>query len=209
MTQDRPSPNRRPLTKYCKSPFETKAATLELPRFNGKTGREILRKRVTFYLHSKNPDMLGLLRWAEREREPVTAKTLAVARRTSPSLAQLTEDPDVLSYHLWGFLNASLIEDAWAIFAGAEVENGLEVWRSVVLATTQKSQAEVLRLEDSVLMPDRVRSANDIEKALVEWDSLYREYTEAGGCPLSDHRKVGVLMRLLPTVLHDDILKEF
>ena len=58
-------------------------------------------------------------------------------------------------------------------------------------------------------MPDRVRSANDIEKALVDWDAMYREYTEAGGCPLSDHRKVGVLMRLLPTVLHDDILKEF
>ena len=83
------------------------------------------------------------------------------------------------------------------------------MWRTVVLATTQKSQAEVFRLEDSILMPDRARSANDIEKALVDWDALYREYTEAGGGALSDHRKVGVLMRLLPTVLHDDILKEF
>ena len=49
------------MTKYDKSPFDTKAATLELPRFNGKTGREMWRKRVTFYLHSKNPDMLGIL----------------------------------------------------------------------------------------------------------------------------------------------------
>ena len=82
------------------------------------------------------------------------------------------------------------------------------MWRAVVLAITQKSQAEVLRLEDSVLMPDRARSANDIEKALVDWDALYREYTEAVGGALSDHRKVGVLMRLLPTVLHDDVIKE-
>ena len=121
--------------------------------------------------------MLGLLRWAEKERELVTAKTLATARRTSQHLARLTEDPDVLLYHLWGFLYANLIEDAWAIFAGADIENGLEVWRSVVLATTQKSQAEVLRLEDAILMPDRVRNTTDIEKALVEWDALYREYT--------------------------------
>ena len=83
MTQDHPNHGRKPLTKFDKSPFETKAATLELPRFNGKTGREMWRKRVTFYLHSKNPDMLGLLRWAEREREPVSTRTLAAARRAA------------------------------------------------------------------------------------------------------------------------------
>ena len=149
------------------------------------------------------------MRWAEQQKDPVSIQSLAAARRNSGPLTRLAEDPEVLSYHLWGFLNGSLIDDAWAIFSGVMIENGFEVWRTVVLATTQKSQAEVLRLEDSVLMPDRVRSASDIEKALVEWDALYREYTEAGGCPLSDHRKVGVLMRLLPTILHDDILKEF
>ena len=41
-TQDRPGVGRKPLTKYCNSPFDRKAATLELPRFNGKTGREML-----------------------------------------------------------------------------------------------------------------------------------------------------------------------
>ena len=112
--------------------------------------------------------MMGLLRWAERERELVTTKTLAAARRTSPHLARISEDPEVPPYHLWGFLNANLIEDTWAIFAGADMENGLEVWRAVVLATTQKSQAEVLRLEDAILMPERVRNITDIEKALIE-----------------------------------------
>ena len=204
-----PRTNHKQLTKFCKSPFETKAANQELQRFNGKTGREVWRKKVGMYLHSKNPDMMGLLRWAEQQKDPVSVQSPPAARHNSGPLARLAEDPEVLSYHLWGFLNVSLTDDAWAIFSGVDIENGFEVWRTVVLATTQKSQAEVLRLEDSVLMPDRVRSASDIEKALVEWDALYREYTEAGGCPLSDHRKVGVLMRLLPTILHDDILKEF
>ena len=85
------------------------------------------RKCVSFYHNSKNPDMVGFLRWAEKERELVTAKTLTTARRSSQHLARLTEDPEVLSYRLWGFLNANLIEDAWAIFASADIENGLDV----------------------------------------------------------------------------------
>ena len=56
-------------------------------------------------------------------------------------------------------------------------------------------------------MPDRVRNTTDIEKALVEWDAMYREYTEAGGAALSEHREVGVLMRKLPASLHKDVLK--
>ena len=40
-TQDRPNAGRKPLKKYDKSPFDTKAATLELPCFNRKTGREM------------------------------------------------------------------------------------------------------------------------------------------------------------------------
>ena len=58
-------------------------------------------------------------------------------------------------------------------------------------------------------MPERVRNATDIEKALVEWDAMYKVYTEACGCALSDHRKVGVLMRMLPASLNEDVLKEF
>ena len=54
-------------------------------------------------------------------------QNLMTARRTSQHLVRLTEDQEVLSYHLWGFLNANLIEDAWAIFAGTDIENGFEV----------------------------------------------------------------------------------
>ena len=108
-----------------------------MPRFNGKTGQALWRKKVTIYLHSKHPDMTRLLRWAEQEREPVILASLAAARR---SLAlQLTEDPEVLSYHLWGFLNVSLIEDAWLVFSNVESENGLEVWRTVVFATRSRT----------------------------------------------------------------------
>ena len=68
--------------------------------------------------------MMGLLRWAEQQKEPVITQTLGAARRSHAQLARLSEDPEVLSYVLWGFLNTSLMEDAWALFAGVDMENG-------------------------------------------------------------------------------------
>ena len=68
-----------------------------------------------------------------------TCRPTRAARRGDVLLAQLSEDPEVLSYHFWGFLNASFVEDAWAIFAGVDMEKGFEVGSTVVLATTQKS----------------------------------------------------------------------
>ena len=95
--------------------------------FDGKTGGELWSKNVTFYLHSKNVDMSGSMVWAEQKREPVTARTLGAARGSHALLAQLAADPEVLSYHFWGFLNVSLAEDAWLIFAGVDIENGFAV----------------------------------------------------------------------------------
>ena len=42
-------------TKYSKTPFETKAATSELPQYNGREKKEWWRKKVTHYFHSRNP----------------------------------------------------------------------------------------------------------------------------------------------------------
>ena len=102
------------------------------------------RKKVTYYLHSKNPDMASLLRWAELEKDAITPDGLRQARANDPLLFGLQDDPEVLSYHLWGFLNVSLTGEAWMKFDATEIENGLEVWRAVNVDTTQKTQAELL-----------------------------------------------------------------
>ena len=54
--------------------------------------------------------MMGLLRWAEQPKEPVTSQIFGAARRGQ--LVRFTEDPKVPSYHSWGFLNISLVADA-------------------------------------------------------------------------------------------------
>ena len=156
------------------------------------------RKKVTYYLHSRNPDMASLLRWAELQKDTITPDGLRQARANDPSLAGLQDDPEVLSYHLWGFLNASLVGEAWMKFDATEMENGLEVWRSVNEDTTQKTQAELLVLEDAVSAPRQCAHIKDIQQALVEWDAAYRTFVEAGGRQFDDHRKFGILMRMLP-----------
>ena len=49
--------------------------------------------------------MRHLLRWAEKEPEPVTAATPRAARLDNNFEAYLPDNPEVLSYHRWGFFN--------------------------------------------------------------------------------------------------------
>ncbi|MBV60664.1 MAG: hypothetical protein CMH65_05125 [Nevskiales bacterium] len=199
----------RRLMKSSKSPFDSKAARDELPRYDGKTKPELWRKKVTYYLHSKNANMQNLLRWAELQKDPITSETLAIAVYEENSLAMLSDDPEALSYHLWGFLNVNLTDAAWDLFDGVDMENGLEVWRVVNLELTQRTQSELLALEDAVLTPLRVTEMKDIDRALVAWDAALRNYLEAGGTDLSKHRQVGAIMRLIPVRVRDQALWEF
>ena len=90
---------KRCVTKASKSPFETKAAMQELSRYDGRQGREMWRKKVTYYLHSKNPDMACLLRWAELEEDIITGEGLRKAKLGDPILGHFQKDPEVLSYN--------------------------------------------------------------------------------------------------------------
>ena len=73
----------------------------------------------------------------------------------------------MLSYQLWSFLSASRVDEAWAMFENVVIDNRLEMWRTVVTATIQETQA-------------KVKDTKDSNKGLVEWDAICREYLEAG-----------------------------
>ena len=106
-------------------------------------------------------------------------------------------------------MNVNLTDAAWDLFDGVSMENGLEVWRVVNLELTQRTQSELLALEDAVLTPSRVTDMKDIDRALVAWDAALRNYLEAGGTSLSKHRQVGAIMRLIPVRVRDQALWEF
>ena len=71
---------------------------------------------VSYYLYSKNVDMGPLLKWAEQRKEPITNAMMQNAARADGEVGKLETDPEVLAHHLWGFLNISLVDDAWEIF---------------------------------------------------------------------------------------------
>ena len=83
------SQDKKSVTKASKSPFETKAAMQELPRCDSRQGQEMWRKKITYYLHSKNPDMASLLRWAELVKDVITAKGLRKAKLRNHMLNHL------------------------------------------------------------------------------------------------------------------------
>ena len=198
----------RPITKLSRSPFDTKAASAELPRYNGREKQAIWRKKVMNYLHSKCSDMAVMLKFAEQCTEVITPPMLAEARR-SGALRNTFSEPEALGYHLWGFLNVNLVEDAWDIFDNVDYEQGFEVWRVVNQDLTQKTQSELLNLEDAVLTPPQVSDLAKIPQALVNWDAAHREYKDAGGTALTPDRQVGAIMRLLPAAVRDRALWDF
>ena len=132
------------LTKASKNPFDTKDAKENLPRYDGRTKREYWRKMVSYYLYSKCVDMGPLLKWAEQQTEPLTAASIEEALLSDPEVRKITNDPEVLAHHLWGFLNISLTEDAWEIFDNADVGQGLEVWRLLNIDTAKETECELM-----------------------------------------------------------------
>ena len=124
-------------------------------------------------------------------------------------MRSVRNDPRVLSFHLHGFLNTNLTDDAWEIFDGVEGETGLEVWRLLNLDLTQTIQSEILSLEYPVVRPQRLKSLQEIPKGFLVWDHAYRSYTEAGGAPLDDRRTVGCIMRFLPQSIRERVFMKF
>jgi len=80
----------------------------------------------------------------------------------------------VLAHHLWGFLNISLVDDAWEIFDNDTIGDGMEVWRLVNVDTTQKTEGELMEMGDPVQNPRKISEPSEISKGIVAWDNLYK-----------------------------------
>ncbi len=107
---------------------------------------------------------------------------------------------------MWGFLNENLEDSAWEILDNTESQNGLEVWRRITEDFTKKTEAEQLNLEDAVVSPAVVTKPQDVSAALERWDTAYKAYTDAGGEPLTEKKKMGAILRLLPWVIKEKAL---
>ncbi len=198
------------ITLYSK-PFDSKEKG-ELPHYDGKTGGAMWRRKVTNFFITRVPDLEVLLRWTESFDETITQEVLrskpwiAWERRQNKAYIPGSIDAYVLGHHLWGFLNTNLTSDAWEIFGNVERSMGFEAWRRVVRGITKRSQAELLKLEDKVLSPTPVSKNSDLLMALVRWEGALKEYMNAGGEELSEKRRRGGVLRVLPELLREKVI---
>ena len=77
------------------------------------------------------------------------------------------------------------------------------------LDITQKTEGELMEMEDLVQNPKRIFKLPDINKGILAWDLLYKEYKEAGGERLSAAREVNILAKMLPGEFTQHALWEF
>jgi hypothetical protein len=115
-----------------------------------------------------------LLKWAEQQTEPIIAASIEEAVTSDDEMAKVNNDPEVLAHFLWGFLNISLTDDAWDIFDNVDIGSGLEVWRLVNLDTTQKTEGELMEMEDLVQNPKRILKLTEISKGIIAWGNMYK-----------------------------------
>ena len=64
-------------------------------------------------------------------------------------------------------MNISLVDDAWEVFDSVDVGKGLEVWRLVAIDTTQKTEGELMEMEDLVQNTRKITKLADIGKGIV------------------------------------------
>ena len=198
---NQPNPKKLRQVEYGKL-FEVKDAK-SLPIFNGREKGAYWHKKISFYLASKCPEIVKILKWVEKQDEPITDQTLMLYGDLE------TDDSMILSRHLWGFLNVSLTDDAWEIFENIEKGNGFEAWRQVLFDVVKKTRIEKIRLERLVLNPQQCKSNDQVPMALERWAGLYKTYRDHGGEPLNDERRKGAIISLLPEPLQEKIVWDF
>ena len=191
-----------------RSPFDRKEAK-EITGYDGKEGCEVWHRKTTYYLMSKVPDIKCILDWAEQQKDPIRNDALDESHELQRLRAtgRLESDPAIVSFHLWGFLNLNLKGYAWEVFEGCPAEDGLEVWRRLLVDQAQRTPAELLQLEKGALNPPVCTNLNALPQAVVRWEAAVKLYHEALplGSPerLSDNRQTNALMRMLPYVIQE------
>ena len=119
-------------------------------RFNGVKGGPEWKDNVEKAIISKAPVMRIILNWVEEmDAEPISEALFLRAVGT-----RLTEEQvQIVNASIWGFLAKAVSGPAQTIFNSAEVLNGLDAWRRVIvfISSGKNIMLDNLRREVKVL----------------------------------------------------------
>ena len=211
-----PAPHRRPLPLHLPGPlgtiahenrpiFDNKMTIQDDFKFNGVKDGLKWKGKVERYFISCAPVLLDILTWAEREDNEV----ISVERFTEAVGLKLTGD-QVLNINaaLWGFLSGVVSGSAETMFKRADQLNGLDAWRRLVRHIDQGRDLHrnALRREMKQMHLKPMKSLQDVEQGVAEFENVIAEYTLAGGTPPTEKEMKDDLLAILPEKLQTDLL---
>ena len=161
--------------------FEEKTARDKAMQYDGNANvGASWRSDVYDYFPSKWPDCEPWLRWCEEQAStPITPGLIDEYKRSGSAMTEV--DPYVFNHHVWGFLQHCLTGTARQVFKRAKRQDGMNVWRELVLKINSKTECRQQMLRNKCQTQPQVNDNNRIEQAIADWQELYSQYIDAGG----------------------------
>ena len=187
--------------------FEEKTAKDASFQYDGVNRGATWRSDVADYFISKCPDGMPWLDWVESQGAvEITREAIDQEKRDHHLMTEF--DPYVLSHHMWGFLQLCLTGAARQTFKNTGKRDGFNVWRALVLKINSQTACRRHGLRDRVQLQQQVENIEQIEPAIVSWETLYSEYLAAGGDTMKFEDRRSQLLRILPTALRRDVFRK-
>ena len=82
-------------------------------------------------------------------------------------------------------------------------------WRKVLVEVIQKTRVGVLDLEKAVMHPHPCATVEQVPMALERWQTSVQAYMDAGGEKLTDDRRKGSVLKILPWRVQQKVLWDF
>jgi len=185
--------------------FDTKLTNQDDYRFNGVKGGLAYKKKLENYFISQAPVLRNILKWAEQE----DLYTIDHAKCVEAVGTALTHDQIyMINAGVWGFLAGGLSGAALEMFNRAEDLEGLDAWRIVTRYITngRNIRRETLRQAVKNIQFKQMKTLEQVELGVAEFENVMEEYARAGGTRPTDHELKTDLLHILPSELSELLL---
>ncbi len=185
--------------------FDMKMTLQDDMKFNGVKDGVKWKSRVEGYFISCAPVLMNILSWAETMDNEV----ITVALFQQAVGVRLTHD-QVLNVNaaLWGFLRGVVSGTAETMFKRSERLNGIDAWRRLIRHIDHGREIRLNELRRNMkanqLKP--LKSLQEIEHGVAEFENTIQEYVLAGGIEPSDKEMKDDMLNVLPEKIQSDLL---
>ena len=192
--------------------FDDKISVHEDFRFNGHKNGHAWKSKTERYFITKVPALCQILRWAEREENPISHDRLKIA--TGNGLSTVDRDgnyidhTEALNTAVWGFLGNCITGEADVMYKQAAQCNGIDAWRRIVrfIDSGRDIRLEQLRQEVRMIRSFPIKNLEAVTIGIAAFENKIRDYVEAGGRALPQDEMKSDLNAILPHELSDYLI---